>query len=281
MDTESKTLLGGLVFPECPRWHEGRLWFSDMHGLKVMTVGLDGKAESIVDVPGQPAGLGWLPNGRLLVVSQTDRRLWRLDPNGLVEVADLSAIVPVSCNDMVVDGRGRAYIGHFGSQTSTVPSSWRPAEIISVTEDGSVKVAADNLSFPNGMAITPDGRTLIVAETFARQLSAFNIGRDGSLAGRRLWAPLPGIMPDGICLDAEGAVWVATCANEVVRVREGGEIVARVSSSTRAFACMLGGPDRRTLFVLAAESFVAQEVKLKKSGRIEIVRVDVPGAGLP
>jgi sugar lactone lactonase YvrE len=281
METESKMLLGGLVFPECPRWHEGRLWFSDMHGLKVMTVGLDGKSASIVDVPGQPAGLGWLPNGCLTVVSQTDRRLWRLEPGGLVQVADLSAIVPVSCNDMVVDRSGRAYIGHFGFQTSTQPSSWSPAEIISVTQDGSVRVAADNLSFPNGMAITPDGRTLIVAESFARQLSAFSIGPDGSLTGRRVWAPLPGVMPDGICLDAEGMAWVATCANEVIRVREGGAIVARVNTSTRAFACMLGGPDRRTLFALEAESFVAQEVKLKKSGRIEIVRVSVPGAGLP
>jgi sugar lactone lactonase YvrE len=150
-----------------------------------------------------------------------------------------------------------------------------------VTEDGSAGVAADNLSFPNGMAITPDGRTLIVAESFARQLSAFNIESDGSLTGRRIWAQVPGIMPDGICLDAEGMAWVATCANEVVRLREGGEIVARVNTSTRAFACMLGGPDRRTLFVMAAESFNAQEVKFKKSGRIEIVRVDVPGAGLP
>jgi sugar lactone lactonase YvrE len=246
-----------------------------------MTVGLDGKSASIVDVPGQPAGLGWLPDGPLLVVSQTDRRLGRLDPRGLVQVADLSPIVPVSCNDMVVDRSGRAYIGHFGSQTSTQPSSWSPAEIISVTQDGSVGVAADNLSFPNGMAITPDGRTLIVAESFARQLSAFNIEPDGSLTGRRVWAPLPGVMPDGICLDAEGMAWVATCANEVIRVREGGAIVTRVNTSTRAFACMLGGPDRRTLFILAAESFVAQEVKLKKSGRIEIVRVSVPGAGLP
>ncbi len=281
MDAESKTLLGGLVFPECPRWHEGRLWFSDMHGLKVMTVGLDGKSASVVDVPGQPAGLGWLPGGRLMVVSQTDRRLWRLDPNGLVEVADLTSMVPVSCNDMVVDSHGRAYIGHFGSRTSTTPSSWSPAEIIAVTQEGAVRVAADNLSFPNGMAITPDGRTMIVAESFARQLSAFNIEADGSLTRRRVWAPLPGVMPDGICLDAEGMAWVATCANEVIRVREGGEIAARVKTSTRAFACMLGGPDRRTLFVLAADSFVAQEVKLKKNGRIETVRVDVPGAGLP
>jgi sugar lactone lactonase YvrE len=278
MDTEAKLLLGGLIFPE---WHEGKIWFSDMHGLRVMTVGLDGKSASIVDVPGQPGGLGWLPDGRLTVVSQTDRRLWRLDPSGLVEVADLSRMVPVSCNDMVVDRHGRAYIGHFGAQTSTKPSSWSPAEIISVTRDGVVRVAADKLSFPNGMAITPDGRTLIVAESFAAQLSAFKIETDGSLTGRRVWAALPGIMPDGICLDAEGAAWVATCGNEVIRVREGGEIVARVKSSTRAFACMLGGLDRRMLFVLAAESFVAQEVKLKKSGRIEVAGVDVPGAGLP
>jgi len=281
MSREARLLVGGLVFPECPRWREGKLWFSDMHGLKVMRADLSGRTETIAEVTGQPAGLGWLPNGGLLVVSQTDRRLLRLGRNGLFEVADLSKLAPVSCNDMVVDNQGRAYIGHFGSHTSVQPSTWSPAHIILVTPDGGVRVAADNLSFPNGMVITADGRTLIVAETFGHRLTAFAIQPDGSLTGQRVWAPLENVAPDGICLDAEGAIWAATVANEIVRVKEGGEIVDRVITSTKAFACMLGGVDRRTLFVCAADSFDAQEVRLKRNGRIEVAQVDVPGAGLP
>jgi sugar lactone lactonase YvrE len=279
VEREAKILVGGLVFPECPRWHEGKLWFSDMHGLKVKTVGLDGHTESIVDVPGQPGGLGWLPGGQMLVVSQTDRRLWENTPRGLIQIADLTPFVPASCNDMVVDPTGRAYIGHFGARTAA--GSWSPAEIIAVGRDGIPSIAAGNLSFPNGMVITPDWRTLIVAESFARRLTAFAIGPDGSLGTRRVWAELPGIMPDGICLDSEGGIWTATCANEVLRVREGGEITDRVKTSIRAFACMLGGNDRRTLFITTAESFNADEVRLKKSGRVEIALVNVPGAGLP
>jgi sugar lactone lactonase YvrE len=252
-----------------------------MHALKVMTVDLSGKSETIAEVPGQPAGLGWLPDGHLLIVSQTDRRLWRIDAGGLSEVADLSKLADVSCNDMVVDRKGRAYIGHFGSEMSSRPSSFSPADIIMVEPEGSVRVVADNLVFPNGMAITTDGQTLIVAETFGHQLTAFDIKPDGSLAGRRVWAALGEATADGLCLDAEGAVWVATCTNQVIRVQQGGKVSQRIKVSTRAFSCMLGGPDRHTLFVTTAESFDPVETRAKRSGCIETIRVDVPGAGLP
>ncbi len=282
MAPQTKVLVDRLVFPECPRWHGGKLWFSDMHARKVMTVDLDGKTETIVEVPGQPAGLGWLPDGQLLVVSQVDFKLLRLGPRGLTEVADLSGTARTSCNDMVVDTHGRAYIGHFGTRTGGGPQPFAEAEIIVVSPGGNVSVAAGNLVFPNGMAITPDGLTLIAAESFAGRLSAFDIMPDGSLTGRRVWAALPGVVPDGICLDAAGAVWVANAgASQVVHVLEGGEIDRRIDVSDKAFACMVGGPDHRTLFVMTASTVNADEARAKRSGRIETIRVDIPRAGLP
>jgi len=300
MALETKVLLEGLAFGEGPRWHDGKLWFSDMHAHRVMTVDLDGKTEVIVEVPGQPSGLGWLPDERLLVVSMTDRRLLRLDSEGLAEVADLSGLAKYHCNDMVVDKHGRAYIGHFGFNMF-VKQPFAPASIIMVTPDGNARIAADEMAFPNGTVITPDGRTLIVAETFGARLTAFDIETDGSLTGRRVWAQLGkafhagitseaeiaswtagNVFPDGICLDAEGAIWVASpFAQEVFRVREGGEVTHRIKVSTGAIACMLGGPDRRTLFILTAETSDPDEARAKASGRVEIVEVDVTGAGLP
>jgi sugar lactone lactonase YvrE len=280
MALETTVLIDGLAFPEGPRWHDGKLWFSDMHSNRVMTVGLDGKTETIVEVPGQPSGLGWLPDGRLLVVSMTDRRLLRLDPGGLSEVADISGLATYRCNDMVVDREGRAYVGNFGFDFLT--QEFAPAEIVLVTPEGDARVVADQMAFPNGSVITPDGKTLIVGETFANRLTAFDIEPDGSLSGRRVWAQIDPSVPDGCCLDAENAVWVATpLSSEVIRVREGGEIADRVKVATQAFACMLGGPNRRTLFVLTAETMNPDEARATMSGRIEIVRVDVPGAGLP
>ena len=274
-------MLEELVFPEGPRWHAGKLWFSDMYAHRVLTVDLDGKAEAVVEVPGQPSGLGWLPDGRLLVVSMTDRRLLRLDPDGLAEVADLSQLAAFHCNDMVVDIRGNAYIGNFGFDAIT-QQPFRPAAIVMVTPSGRTRCAADNLAFPNGTVITPDGGTLIVGETLAARLTAFEVAPDGSLTNRRVWAQLEGAAPDGICLDAEGAVWVASpFSAEVLRVHEGGRVSDRIPVSTQAFACMLGGPQRRTLFVLTAESAVPDAARAKKTGCIEVVQVDVPGAGLP
>jgi sugar lactone lactonase YvrE len=298
MKPETRVLAEGLVFGESPRWHDGKLWLSDMPAHRVMTVSLDGKTEIIVEVPGWPSGLGWLPDGRLLVVSMKDRRLLRLDPGGLTEVADLSGLTQYCCNDMVVDEHGRAYIGHFGFDFFE-KQPFAPAEIIMVTPDGDARIVADEMLFPNGTVITPDGRTLIIAETFGARLTAFDIEPDGSLRGRRVWAQLGEVYhdsvsseaehasrhagnasPDGICLDAEGAVWVASpFSNEVIRVLEGGEVTHRVRASGTTIACILGGPDRRTLFVLTPAA--NQPGATRASGRVEIVEVDVPGAGLP
>jgi sugar lactone lactonase YvrE len=269
------------MFGEGPRWHDGKLWFSDMHAHRVMTVDLDGKTETVVEVPGQPSGLGWLPDGRLLVVSMTDRRLLRLDTDGLTEIADLHQLASYHCNDMVVDRQGRAYIGNFGFDF-IAQQPFAPAEIILVPLDDNAHVVADEMAFPNGSVITPDGGTLIVGETYAARLTAFDIEPDGSLTGRRVWAELRPAIPDGICLDAEGAIWIASPVSaEVLRVREGGEVTHRIKVSTQAYACMLGGPERRTLFVLTAETTNPDEARAKKSGRVETVEVDVPGAGLP
>ena len=281
MDSETVVLLDGLVFPEGPRWHEGKLWFSDMHAHRVMTVDLDGKVETIVEVPQQPSGLGWLPDGRLLVVSMSDRRLLRLDPDGLTEAANLGDLVSYPLNDMVVDQQGRAYIGNFGFDLHN-QEPFAPAEIILVTPDGRARIVADNLAFPNGSVITPDMDTFIVGESRGRCLTAYDIEPDGSLSHRRIWAQLEGALPDGISLDAEGAIWVASpISSEVLRVHEGGEVSQRIKITTQAFACMLGGQDRRTLFILTAESSNREKAKESVSGRIEIVEVEVPGAGLP
>jgi len=279
MVLETRVLLDGLAFGESPRWHDGRLWFSDMLAYQVMTVDLSGRTEIVVRVPGLPSGLGWLPDGRLLVVSMTDRRLLRLESGGLIEAADLSKLASYHCNDMVVDRQGRAYIGHFGFNYYSQP--FAPAEVILVTPDGSARVVAEQMAFPNGSIITPDGRTLIVAETFGACLTAFDIQPDGSLTGRRVWASTSPAIPDGICLDAEGAVWIASPTGEVVRIREGGQAASRITLSRPAFACMLGGTDLRTLFVMTAESDNPDEARAKLSGRVELVEVDVPGAGLP
>jgi sugar lactone lactonase YvrE len=283
MAPETKILLEGLAFGEGPRWHDDKLWFSDMHTHWVMTVDLKCKAEKIVEVPGQPSGLGWLPDGRMLVVSMVDKRLLRLDPDGLKEAADLSGIASGNCNDMVVDKQGRAYIGHFGFDFFAPQPAFKTAEIIMVTPDGDKRVVADNIRFPNGTVITPDGRTLIVAETFGNCLTAFDIAADGSLEKRRVWADLgKKIAPDGICLDADGAVWCANAGGkEVVRVKEGGKILRRVEVTRNAYASMLGGPDRRTLFVLTAGSSEPETSKEQAGGRIEAIIVDTPGAGLP
>ena len=281
MPASARVLLDGLVFPEGPRWHAGRLWFSDMHAHRVMTVDLAGRAETVVEVPGQPSGLGWLPDGRLLVVSMTDRRLLRLDPGGLTVAADLSTLASFHCNDMVVDARGRAYVGNFGFDL-IARAPFAPAELVLVPPDGAARVVARDLAFPNGCVITPDGRTLIVGESGASRLTAFTIEPDGSLVDRRLWARLENVVPDGICLDDEGAIWVASpVGNDVVRVRAGGTVVDRVRVSTVPFACMLGGPDRRTLFVATAESHEPEVTQARRSGRIEVATVDVPGAGSP
>lgn len=278
---ERTVLLDDLTFPEGPRWHEGRLWFSDFYTHRVIALGLDGKAETIVAVPQQPSGLGWLPDGRLLVVSMLDQKLMRLDTGGLVEAADLSSVATSLCNDMVVDGEGRAYVGNFGFNRHA-GEAFRTATLARVDPDGTVSVAADELRFPNGAVITPDGKTLIVAETQGNRLTAWDHNADGSLANQRLFADLGENYPDGICLDAEGAIWVADPRNnETFRVAEGGAVLERISTGDHgSYACMLGGADRRTLFI-CTNSMSGPEAAEKRDGRIEICQVDVPGAGWP
>ncbi len=278
---KTSLLLDALAFPESPRWHDGKLWFSDMFMHRVMTVTADGTAETVISIPQQPSGLGWLPDGRMLVVSMLDRRLLRLDPAGLTVAAELGDMAHYHCNDMVVDRQGRAYIGNFGFDFLTKQPA-RATVLILVTPDGRKRVAAEDMFFPNGSVITPDGGMLIVAETYRARLTAFSITADGSLTGRRVWAQLKGATADGICLDAEGAIWAASpISSEVVRVREGGEITHRIPVETQGIACMLGGEDRRTLFILSAPLVAPEEGRALKRGRIETARVDVAGAGLP
>jgi len=276
-----RVLIDGLRFPEGPRWHDDRFWFSDMHDGKVLAASIDGDCETIVEVAEDPSGLGWLPDGRLLVVSMRDRRLLRLDPDGLTEVADLSGLATFHCNDMVVDAQGRAYVGNFGFDL-TAGEKPISANLILVHPDGRSEVAASDLQFPNGAVITPDGRTLIVGESFGARLTAFDVAEDGSLSGRRVWAEVEGGVPDGICLDEEGAIWVASPVGKggVLRVREGGEVLDRIAVEHDAFACMLGGPDRKTLFICTAASSDPSKTA-NRLGRIEVVDVAVAGVGLP
>jgi sugar lactone lactonase YvrE len=276
------TLLDGLTFPEGPRWRDGRLWFSDFYSRRVLAVDPGGRAETVVEVPQQPSGLGWTPAGHLLVVSMLDRRLLRVEHGELRLHADLSAVATGPCNDMVVDGRGRAYVGNFGYDRHRGEPP-RTACLARVDPDGRVSVAAEELFFPNGTVITPDGRTLIVAETQAHRLTAFDVAADGALARRRVWAQLDeAVFPDGTCLDAEGAIWVADARGPaLLRVREGGRIERTIATGGRcAFACMLGGADRRTLFACTSTGS-GPAMADKRDGAIETVRVDVPGAGLP
>ncbi len=281
MDTTTDIVLDGLTFPECPRWHEGRLWFSDVHAHRIIALAPDGKAETIAETGLQNAGLGWRPDGTLLVVSMVERRLTKLAGSRLETVADLSGFEDVQLNDMCVDKSGRSYIGGFGFDINLGHAA-KPAALLSVGTAGQASVAADNLMFPNGIVITDDGRTLIVAETAARRLTAFDVGQDGALSGRREFASLD-VFPDGICLDAEGAVWVASpVTGECVRVREGGEVTVRVKARANGvYACMLGGDDRGTLFLCTANTTGEEISRGVSTGWIESVRADVPGAGLP
>jgi sugar lactone lactonase YvrE len=270
----TEVLIEGLKFPESPRWHDDKLWFVDMEGHKVMTVDLDGNTETIVELPNSVSGLGWLPDNRLLIVSVEDCRLLRLDPEGLTEVIDLNRFGTVFLNDMVIDKKGRAYVGNFGFDYFN-EKPFAPTKLILVYPNGEAKVVADNMAFPNGTVITPDDKTLIIAETFAAQLTAFDILEDGSLTKRRVWANLKSLVPDGICLDAEEGIWLAAPGRKrVVRVLEGGQITHIVRVENDAYACMLGGPDRKTLFVATSKHS-------RDAGRIEFVEVDIPGAGLP
>ncbi len=278
---ELTVLLDDLAVAESPRWHDGRLWFAHWVAGEIVAVDLDGAS----DVVGKgPAGFGWsidwLADGRLLV---TGEGLMRVEPDGsTVRHADLSAVAD-DWNEIVVDGRGNVYVNggcDFG------PTDGDPPGVLAlVTPDGSVRRVADGISFPNGMAVSPDNATLIVAESFAGRLTAFDVADDGGLSNRRVWADLGDGAPDGICLDAGGAVWYADVPNRrCVRVREGGEVLDTIHLDRGGFACMLGGPDRRTLFILTAEWGGAEHVETavaRRTGRIYVRDVGTPGAGWP
>ena len=292
MGRETRVLTGGIYFGEGPRWRDGRLWFSDFYAHAVKSVSLAGDLRTEVEIDDQPSGLGWMPDGSLLIVSMTRRQVLRRTPDGKLGLhADLSHIATFHCNDMVVDAAGGAYVGNFGFDLDTaiqqrgvpaVLADHPTAKLAYVSPDGQTRVAAEDMHFPNGPVITPDGKTLILGETLAAVLTAFDIGPNGDLSNRRVWAPTSPAVPDGICLDADGAIWVASpSTDEALRVLEGGEVTDRVKADRGVYACMLGGSDRRTLYLLTAKSTDADECRALKSGRIEATEVAVPGAGLP
>jgi len=290
MTKRTNILMDGLTFGEGPRWHEEKFYFSDFYSHKVFSLDMDGNSEVVVKVPGQPSGLGWMPDGTMLIVSMKDKKLLSFNNNALSEVADLSNLAGFHCNDMVVDDHGNAYVGNFGFNTYS-GEEIKPANLILVRPGEDPCVAADDLLFPNGTVITPDGKTLIIGETYAARLTAFDINEDATLSNRRVWADftldadegnVP--LPDGMCLDVEGAIWVASPSTaEVIRVKEGGEIFDRIPVETNAYACMLGGEDLKTLFICTSNaSGVDPESALReKSGKIETVTVEVQGAGKP
>jgi sugar lactone lactonase YvrE len=281
---ELETLLDGLSFPESPRWHDGRLWVCDWGAHRLLTVDADGHARTVAEVRSFPFCIDWRPDGRLLVTSAAQRAVLALGEDGtLARYADLSGLGPYPpINEIVVDGRGNAYVdgGGFDMLAGDPPA---PGTIALVTPDGAARTVADGIHFGNGMAITPDGGTLIVAESHAGRLSAFTIDPDGSLSDRRVWAQVPGSAPDGICLDAEGAVWYADVPHrQCVRVAAGGEILATVSADRGCFSCALGGPDGDTLYVIAREWHGSGGLAAGEgTGQVLVTRAPAPRADRP
>jgi sugar lactone lactonase YvrE len=273
-----RDVASGFSFLECPRWHDGRLWLSDFYTHRVLAVDESGVVETIVELPGQPSGLGWLPDGQLLIVSMRDRRVLRQEKDGtLVEHADLSGLVTGHLNDMLVDDSGRAYVGNFGFDLMAGDPP-RTANLVRVDPDGTASVAAEDLAFPNGMALLDGGATLVVAESFGNRLGGYTVLAGGGLAERRDWAsfgPAPtgedlgavlssvAVVPDGICAAPDETVWVADADNHrAIRVAEGGKILDEVGTGElQVYACALGGADGQTLFLCAAPSFAEHERK--------------------
>jgi sugar lactone lactonase YvrE len=251
-----QTLMTGIAFGESPRWHEGRLWFSDWVAHEIIAVDPQGNSEVILRVPfpSIPMCIDFLPNGRLLVVSTTENLIMRMEPDGSLEThADLNNLTARGWNEIVVDRRGNTYINGGGFDLMA-GQKFAPGVIALVTPDGAARQVADNIAFPNGMLVTPDNSTLVIAESYGKKLTAFDIAVDGSLSNRRVWADLVDGVPDGICLDAENAIWYADVPNKrCVRVREGGEILQTINLDRGCFACALGGPDMKTLFIVATE----------------------------
>jgi sugar lactone lactonase YvrE len=281
---EPSVLMEGIAFGEQPRWHEDRLWFSDWGPPEVIAVDLEGKHEVMLQAPSFPCCVDWLPDGRLLIVSPREGRLLRQERDGsLVTHGDLGSVsTPAAGNELVVDGRGNAYVNGGGFDLMA-GEAFAPGIIALVTPEGSARQVADGLAFPNGMLVTADNATLIVAESYAKRLTAFDIAEDASLSNRRVWAELGDDVPDGICLDAENAVWYGDVPNKrCVRVREGGEVRQTIELDRGCFACALGGPDRRTLFMMATvwngpENMFAEP----RTGQVLTAEAPAPGVGWP
>ena len=267
-------LANGFCFGEGPRWFEGLLWFSDMLGEAVHTVNLHGDMTKLPLTGHAPSGLAFRPDGSLLIASTEKRQVLRYDGDAVSTVVDLSDVVPANLGDMVIDGIGRAYVGSQAREGGV---------IVRIDPDDTAIVVADDLDFPNGMVITPDGTTLILAESIGRRLTAYTIGADGALSDRRIFADALEGPPDGICLDAQGGIWTSmTLANRFDRIVEGGTVTDRIDIGDRtAIACMLGGPERRTLFMLSSTSAYPDRLVGTKLARLDATTVDIPGAGLP
>ena len=306
---ELKKLIGGLYFGEGPRWHENKLWFSDFYSHKVMTLDENNSLETVCEVPSQPSGLGWLPNGDLLIVSMLDRKILRFSEGSISVHADLSEYVAHKCNDMVVGRDGTAYIGNFGM--GDAGESLNSTHLMIVKSDGTVLKGPDNLLFPNGTVITEDGKNLIIAETLGAKLTSFDIEDNGELTNRKLWArtsPLFSLLiikflssmgfdlskvdfskysknlhvPDGICLDEKNGIWIASPTTKaVVRIEKGGNITDTINTPKGAFACMLGGKERKTLYVIISNSSDPEEAQASPEGEIHSIEVEIPGVGKP
>ena len=297
MSREINPVVTGMSYLECPRWHDQRIWFSDFYTYRVYSAAEDGGDVRVeAEVPQQPSGLGWLPDGRLLIVSMRDARLLRREADGTLAChADLSDHVSGHPNDMVVDSQGRAFVGEFGFDLMG-GANFKTAGLLRVDPDGTVTTAAEDMWFPNGSVITSGG-TLLVNETFGNRVTAFDIAGDGALTNRRTWAkfaelptetelgkmlPQVVVAPDGCCLDADAALWVADAVGgRVIRVRAGGEITEEIHAGTGVFACMLGGADGRTLFICTAPDFVEEARKNAREASLVTARVGTPRAGRP
>jgi sugar lactone lactonase YvrE len=278
---EVRTLLTGRGLVESPRWHGDRLYFSDWSAGEVLALDLEGRSEVVAQIKSLPLCTAWLPDGRMLIVSSPDGRLLRREADGSLDLyADLGR---PGWNDIVIDGRGNAYVNGAGF-SPTAGEAFAPGSVSLVTADGEVRQVADDIAFPNGMAVTADNSTLIVADSYGRQLVGFDIGLDGSLSGRRVWAGLGDGVPDGVCTDAENAVWYADVPGKrCVRVAEGGAVLQTIELDRGGFACAIGGAARTTLFIVAAQwqGMTEAEMVAPGSGQVLAVEVDVPGAGWP
>ena len=275
----------GLKFTESPRWHDGKLWFLDIHDKRIKSADLEGRVETAVELPFIPNAFGFRRDGSLLVGDAMQRQIHRWDGTALQPLTDLSAITTFCLSDGIVDAQDRLYVGDIGYNFFDPANKPVDTCVIACVEpDGRARVVAQDLSFPNGIVVTPDGSTMIVAETMGHRLTAFDVQADGSLANRRLYAQFPDdLNPDGIALDAEGAVWLANPEGQfgALRVREGGEIVERVELDTQCYAVILGGPERRSLFICGSDSHDPAEIARAPSATLRVVEVEVPGAGLP